>query len=139
MGGVSLGSATFEQTLMGLAIHLSGTVSTANNGGFIQARTMIPRGAANGAQGVRLLVSSNGEYYVVNLRTTGTRLPWHFYQAAFEGGPDWPVVLLPFAGFKPSSDVLRRRLQPDSITTLSVASYGKDYDADIKVVEVGFY
>lgn len=139
MGGVSQGSATFEQTPMGPAIHLAGTVSTSNNGGFIQARTVIPRGAANGAQGVRLVVSGNGDAYVVNLRTTGTRLPWHFYQASFEAGPDWTEVLLPFEGFRPSSDVLRRRVQPDRITTLSVAAYGKNYDADIRVVEVGFY
>lgn len=139
MGGVSQGNASFEQTPMGPAIRLAGTVSTANNGGFIQARTVIPRGAAIGAQGVRLLVSGNGEAYVVNLRTTSTRLPWHFYQASFEAGPDWTEVLLPFAGFKPSSDVLRRRLRPNSITTLSVAAYGKDYEADIRVVEVGFY
>lgn len=85
------------------------------------------------------LVSGNGEAYVVNLRTTDTRLPWHFYQASFEAGPNWTEVLLPFAWFKPSSDVLRRRLQPDSITTLSVAAYSKDYEADIRVVEVGFY
>lgn len=139
MGGVSQGGAGVEQTPAGAAIRLAGTVSTANNGGFIQVQTVIPRGMADGAQGVRLKVRGNGEAYVVHLRTTGTRLPWHIYQASFEAGPDWSEVRLPFAAFEPSSRVLRRQLLPDSLTTLGVVAYGKDYDADISVAEVSFY
>lgn len=80
MGGVSEGTARIEDG----ALRLTGTVSTENRGGFIQARTALPEGLPVGTSAVRVRVRGNGERYFVHLRTTRTRLPWQYYQAGFE-------------------------------------------------------
>lgn len=52
MGGVSQGGARMEAGVL----RLSGTVSTANRGGFIQARTEMPSGLPSAATALRLRV-----------------------------------------------------------------------------------
>ena len=42
MGGVSVGTAEFKSNGSDKTIRLTGEVSTANNGGFIQVRSSIP-------------------------------------------------------------------------------------------------
>jgi hypothetical protein len=56
MGGISEGTAQFEDQV----IRLSGEVSTANNGGFIQVRSPVLWEAAKGKTGIRLTVKGNG-------------------------------------------------------------------------------
>ncbi|MDO7630134.1 MAG: CIA30 family protein, partial [Loktanella sp.] len=63
MGGVSSGSASFEQDGGQSILRLTGDVSTANNGGFIQARSKLSQDLPATAQGVVLNVKGNGETY----------------------------------------------------------------------------
>lgn len=85
MGGVSSGGA--EITSEGL--HLTGQVSTDNNGGFIQVRREFPSGLSGDASALVLKVRGNGERYTVFLRTRQARLPWHNYKASFVAGSAW--------------------------------------------------
>jgi hypothetical protein len=62
---------------------MTGRVTTANNGGFIQIRKDLGSPPPEGTKGVRLIVRGNGERYFVHLRTSGTLLPWQYYQASF--------------------------------------------------------
>ena len=88
MGGVSTGQAAFP----GGALRLTGTVSTANNGGFIQARLKLGERMPEDAKALVLRVRGNGEGYFVHLRTGGTFLPWHYYQAPIPSTrPLWPT------------------------------------------------
>ena len=66
MGGVSQGQARME----GGVLRLTGRVSTANNGGFIQTRMRLDDGLPDGARGLRLRVRGNGERYFIHIRTT---------------------------------------------------------------------
>ncbi len=88
MGGVSRGQATFHRDNGVAYARLSGQVSTANNGGFIQMRRddIDP---SKGATGVRLIARGNTQTYYIHLRTGGTLLPWQYYQAAFDVTPQW--------------------------------------------------
>jgi hypothetical protein len=59
---------------------MSGNVSLANNGGFIQARLMLgPKGRgafdASGYSGIRLSVRGRGNDYYIFLRTTANLAP----------------------------------------------------------------
>ena len=63
MGGVSNGTAIFESHGVDKAIRLTGEVSTANNGGFIQVRSSGPWELEEGMTGIRLRVRGNGEQY----------------------------------------------------------------------------
>ncbi len=133
MGGVSSGGAVFE-TKGGIHfVHLTGEVSTRNNGGFIQVRTRLSDPLPEDAGTVTLRVRGNGERYFVHLRTSGSRVPWHYYQAEFPTTPAWQDVRIPMSAFKPSNAALRDTVQPGTITSLGIVAYGRDHRADVSV------
>ena len=67
MGGISDGIAQFEDQGIDQVIRLSGEVSTANNGGFIQVRSPVLWEAAKGKTGIRLTVKGNGDQYFLHI------------------------------------------------------------------------
>jgi hypothetical protein len=139
MGGVSTGRVT-QMTEGGESfLRMTGTVSTANRGGFIQMRTDLSAPPPEGTTGVRLVVRGNGQRYFVHLRTAGTVLPWQYYQAGFDVTGDWAEVRLPFSAFRASGALLRSEPRAGSLTSLAVAAYGRDHEALIDLREAGFY
>lgn len=139
MGGVSTGRTVFTEEQGTALARMTGEVSTANNGGFIQIRTALPDGAPADATGVRLVVRGNGERYFVHLRTRGTRLPWQYYQAGFETSSEWQEIRLPFDGFSASGGLMRTTLRPEGLTSIGIAAYGRDHEVRIDIRAVGFY
>lgn len=139
MGGVSEGRATFEQIGDQPILRLTGMVSTANRGGFIQARTKLDAPLPETARGVILNVRGNDQTYFVHLRTTRTLLPWQFYQASFEVSENWQEIRIPFEGFAPYGKLLRQSFDVRSVRSLAVAAFGRNHSADLSVRAVGFY
>lgn len=135
MGGVSRGGAERE----GDAIRLSGTVSTANRGGFIQVRTELESPLPDSAAGLVLRVRGNGERYFLHLRTRATRLPWQYYQAGFPTGEDWSEVRVPFDGFAASGRLLPAHPAPGSVRSIGLVAYGRDHAADVSLAALGIY
>lgn len=134
MGGVSSGEVKFPDA----TLRLTGTVSTANNGGFLQARLKLADRMPDTAQGLVLRVRGNGDRYFVHLRTGGTLLPWQFYQASFETTSEWVDVHLPFTAFKASTRMLRTTPAPASVRSVAVVAYGHDHEADVSVDWIGW-
>ncbi|MFN4130086.1 MAG: CIA30 family protein [Paracoccaceae bacterium] len=139
MGGVSTGSVAFAQEDGQPFARMTGRVSTASRGGFIQMRLDLPSPPPEGTTGVRLVVRGNSQRYFVHLRTGGTLLPWQYYQAGFDVAESWGEVRLAFDAFAASGALLRRVPAPRNLTSVSVVAYGRDHDARIDVREVGFY
>jgi len=139
MGGVSSGGIAFVQEGGKSFARMTGQVSTANNGGFIQMRMDLVDPPPEGTTGVRLVVRGNDQKYFVHLRTSGTILPWQYYQAGFDVSTRWKEVRLPFDAFTPSGALLRRVPRPGSLTSVAIVAFGRDHDARIDVREVGFY
>jgi hypothetical protein len=139
MGGVSTGQVTILTEGDARFARMTGSVSTDNNGGFIQMRADLAEAAPPEAEGVRLIVRGNSQRYFVHLRTRGTRLPWQYYQAGFDVGPDWREVRLPFDAFTASGALLPGTPRPDRVSSVGVVAYGRDHAARIDVIEVGFY
>jgi hypothetical protein len=139
MGGISEGGARIETADGTTSLRLTGQVSTANRGGFIQARIALDSPPPATAQGVLIRTRGNGEGYFIHLRTSGTLLPWQYYQAPFATTPDWAEVRIPFAAFKPSGAMLCDQLRPASLRSIGIVAYGRDHTADVAVAEVGFY
>jgi len=139
MGGVSTGKVIYAQQEDIHYAHMTGTVSTLNNGGFIQLRTNIARGSTAQVAGITLRVRGKPQKYFVHLRTRGTVLPWQYYQAAFEISEQWQTIRLPLDQFAPSGDWLSRAIKPASIRSIGVVAFGRDHTADIKIAEVGFF
>ena len=144
MGGVSRGGLRFGQDADGTGFaHMTGTVSTANNGGFIQFRagvdfaTLVDRGAM--PAGLRLRVRGNGETYYVHLRTSANRRPWHYFAATFPTSADWQEVDLPFSSFRHSAGMSDAPPTPRDITSIGIVAYGRDHEADLSVADMTIY
>jgi hypothetical protein len=144
MGGVSRGGLRFRQDPDGTGFaHLTGTVSTANNGGFIQFRAgmdfaALVDGGADPA-GLRMRVRGNGETYYVHLRTRSNRRPWHYFAATFPTSADWRDVDLPFATFRHSDGLTDGPPTARDIISIGIVAYGRDHEADLSVASLTIY
>lgn len=127
MGGVSEGRAWVD----GDVLRLTGTVSTANNGGFIQVRTDLPNGLATDE--IRLRVRGNGERYFVHLRSVHSTRPWLSYRAGFETSDTWRDITLPLSAFASSRDTLPPQILAQDVRSLGFVAYGRDHEADLSV------
>lgn len=139
MGGVSTGRVAFLTEGGTTYARMTGSVSTENNGGFIQMRMNLPDGAPQEATGVRIVVRGNNQEYFVHLRTSGTVLPWQYYQAGFDAKDDWTELRLPFEAFKRSGQLLRSVPRASGLKSIAIVAFGRDHDAEIDVSEVAFY
>jgi hypothetical protein len=144
MGGRSEASIARRLVDGRQALCLSGDVSLANNGGFVQALLdLTPPSAdtvwfdASAFDGVRVLVRGNREAYNLHLKSTATVLPWQSYRATFVAGPEWREVRLPFDAFEPHR--LVQRLDTRRLTKLGILGIGRDFRAEVCIAEVGFY
>lgn len=140
MGGVSRGTLS-ETTRDGrTCLRLRGQVSTANNGGFIQAaQDLAPKDAARlGAyDGVRVTLRGNGEAYNVHLRTGDLWLPWQSFRVTVQATGDWRTLSLPFTDF--TGYKTRARLHPERLRRVGIVAIGRDFAADLCIGDVGFY
>ena len=140
MGGVSQGALTSASHQGTPCVRLHGVVSTVNNGGFIQmAQSIRPTDAAalGSYEGIRLLVSGNGQSYNLHLRTTDLTLPWQSYRATVMATEHWQTIDLPFRGFaayKTTSDFV-----PTRLSRVGIVAIGRAFDADVCVANVSFY
>lgn len=139
MGGVSTGQVQFDREGTTSFVRLSGEVSTANNGGFIQVRRKLSQPLPEDVRGLRLVVRGNGGPYFVHLRTRGTRLPWQYYQARFPTGDGWTEIRLPLSAFHPSGRLLRATPSAQSITSVGIVAYGRDHSALVEVSQIDWF
>jgi hypothetical protein len=139
MGGVSSGNLAFVTEGGRVHARMTGKVSTANNGGFIQIRMDLANPPPAEIEGVRLVVRGNRQRYFVHLRTTETLLPWQYYQAGFEVRTEWNEVRLPLARFKPSGSMTGAIASAESLRSIGIVAYGRDHEAEIEIREVAFY
>ena len=139
MGGISTGNVSFLAENKDTYARMTGNVSTQNNGGFIQFRMKLPSPLPKSVVGLRLVVRGNDQKYFMHLRTTGTFLPWQYYQAGFEVSRYWSEVRLPFEAFKASGNFLGAVPQPESLKSVGIVAFGRDHEAEIEVREVGYY
>ncbi|MDR9428452.1 MAG: CIA30 family protein [Salibaculum sp.] len=132
MGGRSEGQAVIGGAPPHL--HLSGTVSTANNGGFIQARHPLD-GLPADTTTLTLVARGDGQTYYIHLRSTATRLPWQFYQASFTAPRDWADVTVPLSRFTASGGGLPP-LEAADARSVALVAYGRDHQADLRVSHI---
>lgn len=141
MGGVSAGSMRREVVAGRPAIRLTGTVSLANNGGFLQiALDLAPGGGtvdASGWRGIALDVCGNDEDYNLHLRTADVRRPWQSYRRRFHADPTWRTVELAFADFTPHR--LEAPLDLTRLRRLGIVAIGRAFTADVAVASVRFF
>ena len=141
MGGVSDGQAILDKDGDMIFARLTGNVSTANNGGFIQIRTNFSFvdliNTNKDLKGVLLNTKGNGETYHIFIRTSEDRSYRDFYSATFTTNDNWEIVDLPFSKFKHRYS--NRSLDGNDIMTFGIVAYGRNFYSDVSVSEISFY
>ena len=142
MGGVSDGRVDLEKDGEMYYARLTGNVSTANNGGFIQLRAGVSFANSekngNNLQGVRLNVRGNGETYYIHIRTNENWSPSDYYSATFKADSEWQIIDLPFNKFERKWSA-NSTLDAKNIRSFGIVAYGKDYVSDVSVSTIEFY
>ena len=139
MGGVSTGSAEIRGTGSDAVLTLRGTISTDNNGGFIQVRQRFSDTWPDTATGLNLRVKGNGETYYVFLKTPGLSRVWYSYRATFVASDLWQTINLPFSDFTASHDAMPQSFAPAQVNSIAIVAYGAEYEADISVDRITLY
>ena len=137
MGGRSSGNVVFEKLSNNNYAHLSGNVTTENNGGFIQIRKQVS-GLTNSIQAIKLKARGNNEIYHIFLRTSGTILPWQYYKAEFKVTNNWRKINISISQFERSSSFLSKSIKPNTIKSIGLVAFGRNFNADLYVSEVTF-
>ena len=142
MGGVSEGGASVRSDSEGPYVRLEGSVSTANNGGFIQIRRNVSEKSRD-AKGILLKVRGNGENYYIHVNTSETIfMPQQYrfyYQAVFPTSKEWSEVKLPFSSFKRSNPQISKNFSGEKLKTIGLLAYGKNHNALLEVKYLSFY
>lgn len=139
MGGVSSGQLNFDRDDHRFWARMTGTVSTANNGGFIQMQMRLSAPFPTRTGGVRLVARGDGEGYFIHLRCTDASTPTAFHRAGFTVTPEWREILLPFREFTPANRNMPVLGEVTGVATVAVVAYGRNFQADVSVSEIGFY
>ena len=137
MGGRSSGDVVFNKLSNNNYAHLSGLVTTENNGGFIQIRKKVS-GLNNSVQTIQLKAKGNNEIYHIFLRTSGTILPWQYYKAEFKVTNNWKKINIPISKFERSSSFLSKLIKPNTIKSIGLVAFGRNFEADLYVSEISF-
>lgn len=141
MGGHSQACVKTLTTSEGPCLHLQGQVNT-QDGGFIQVALPLVHSRylfdAAHFQGVYLTAKSpHTEGYYIHLRTRELSMPWQHYAAPLRLTPEWKEYQLPFDMFYPVST--GHPLNLERLTRIGLVAANQDFEADLKVAEIGFY
>jgi hypothetical protein len=138
MGGLSSVRARYVDESGRPHLHMAGSVSLENNGGFVQVALPLARDErpldASEYRAVRLRVRGNGERYYVHLRTNDARAPWQYYAASFETTAEWTEVEVAFEDFEPVS--LRAPLDRSRLQRIAVVAAKRAMQADLSVARI---
>lgn len=141
MGGVSAGGMRHEMYHGRMATVLRGSVSLANNGGFVQiAFDLSADGTAfdaSGWDGIALTVAGNAEDYDIRLRTDQLSRPWQSFRTTFTAPSDWQDSRLPFDTFTPHKT--EAKFDPARLRRIGVLAIGRAFEAEVAIAEVRLY
>ena len=140
MGGVSEGKFKVEKIDGNACYRMTGNVSTANNGGFIQIRTFLnPKVNTRKYQGVYFKVYGNNKKYNLHLRTGLTLAPWQYYSLTFATTKNWNEIKLPFNEFIKSNFYQPKSILGQKIKSIGLVAGFSNFKSDICLGEIGFY
>ena len=134
MGGVSTGSLKLIEEDSKKFLRLQGSVSTQNNGGFIQFRSKFNFAERN-FKGLKLKIRGIPSKYYIHITTQYTLLPWQYYSGEFVASENWNEVKIMFKNFKKSNFYQPSKFHSSDIKSIGFVAFGKDFDAQLDVQE----
>ena len=140
MGGVSEGSLKLIKEDNTAYYNMQGDISTANNGGFIQFRTMIQNHPKDKLfKGIRIKVRGNNEEYAIHLRTKYLFLPWQYYESKFMANNEWKIIELPFSSFIKSNFYQPSSVSSIDVQSIGIVAIGRNFKANIDLASIELY
>ena len=140
MGGLSKGKAEITEIDNVACYRMTGNVTTENNGGFIQIRTLInPEIDAANHDGIYLKVYGNNKKYSLHIRTPITLAPWQYYSYKFEAKNNWMEIKAPFTKFEKSNFYQPKKLPNQKLKAIGLVAGFDNFKADVCLAEIGFY
>lgn len=139
MGGVSSGKLDPDHYRERDCLRMHGSVSTENNGGFIQMShdlTLADRFQPCNHEGIHLIVAGNSQPYNIHLRSSDLSSPWESYRASFTAAAEWQEIYILFEQFKPWRTVVPLDLK--KLTRIGLVAIGRDFQADLRVNSLRF-
>ena len=118
---------------------MTGIVSLQNNGGFIQIRKKMDFSLSKEIKSIKIQVRGNNQEYFIHIRTSGTILPWQYYQAPFIATDKWETQDIKLIEFKRSGIMLAKKINPKNIKSIAIVAYGKEHEAFIDVNNIIIY
>jgi hypothetical protein len=141
MGGVSIGSHSFENIDGRRCIRLQGQVSLENNGGFVMISLKTSDGQqpfdAGQFKGIRMMIRGNSEEYFVHLKTNQTPGHSQYYEAAFKAPSKWQGIKIPFESFKGKN--VYETIDATQIWRIGIVGAWREFEADVAVARVELY
>lgn len=137
MGGLSAGTLTRTEWQGRPCLHLTGDVSLANDGGFLQAA--LDLGPTDGSlwDGIALTVAGPPESYNLHLRTTDLTRPQQSYRATFATAPDWTTHHIPWSRITPHRT--EAPFRPARLRRIGLVAIGRAFRADLHIADLRFY
>ena len=135
MGGVSDGALSLQKVAGRQALRLTGTVSTANDGGFLQLAR--DAGDAGGWTGMALDLAGNGTDYNLHLRTDALSRPWQSFRTTLAVTEEWQTHRVAFADLE--AHRTDATFAPDGLRRIGIVAIGRDFRADVALARLALY
>lgn len=140
MGGVSTGHLARDSVAGRTCNRMTGDVSLANNGGFLQmALDLSPGGLpmdASRFSAIEIEVRGNGESYGLHLRTADITRPWQSYRQSFVATPEWRRISLPLSAFE--AHRIDAPLDVSRLRRVGLVAIGRAFAADLALADIRF-
>jgi hypothetical protein len=141
MGGLSSGRMEHVFHHGRPALRLTGDVSLANNGGFLQVNLDLAENGrafdASAWDGIAITLRGDGGAYAVNLRSTDLDRPWQSYRAFLHSAQSWQCYRLPFESFRPHRTDIA--LDPRHLRRVGVIAIGEARHVDVALGDLRFF
>ena len=140
MGGLSQGQLTLDNYKGRNCLRMRGTVTTENNGGFVQiALSLSEQGDfdASAYTGVEIEVAGNNELYNIHFRTGDLWFPWQSYRSSFTAAGDWQTYRIPFSELEKYKTF--HKFSQDDIKRIGLVAIGREFQADLCLADIRFY
>jgi len=140
MGGLSQGQLTLDNYKGKNCLRMRGTVTTENNGGFVQiALSLSEQGDfdASAYTGVEIEVAGNNELYNIHFRTGELWFPWQSYRSSFTAAGDWQTYRIPFSELEKYKTF--HKFSQDDIKRIGLVAIGREFQADLCLADIRFY
>jgi len=140
MGGLSQGQLTLDNYKGKNCLRMRGTVTTENNGGFVQiALSLSEQGDfdASAYTGVEIEVAGNNELYNIHFRTGELWFPWQSYRSSFTAAGDWQTYRIAFSELEKYKTF--HKFSQDDIKRIGLVAIGREFQADLCLADIRFY